>query len=641
MKITIQQLKLNHFKGIRNATIVFNESANVIAGRNATGKSTIADAFSWLLFGKDMLDRKDFEVKTLQNGEVIPRIDHEVEAIIYIDGVKETLKRTLKEKWVKKQGTNEQVFTGNETIYTVNDVPKSQKDYQDYINKIIPEATFKLLTNPAYFNSIKWQDRRAMLTAIASIQDDDSIAGKELADVLIKMRSERKSFEDFKKEYAAKRQKIKAAMESIPSRIDELNRTKPEQKNWAEIQAKIDALRSEVSNLQKRISNANDGNKEAFEYQKKAIDRKMFLQSKIAEKDLAARKQFLDDSGKKDREIADLNNQFEQIKNLLKRKNDLLGIKLDDAGQKEKQLVTLRAEYRIVSDLIYNDHAVCPTCGQPMPKDKALESFNKEKADRLIEINRRGVLLKSQKEEIEADISSLDNDIKAHTLSLRELENKNKEIKNSPSNLKPVELILSEDVEYVSIKKELDAIEIPEVATVDTTNISDAIKQMNNEIEALIVELSNREIIERANAREKELIDEEKTLADELTIVEGMEYSLQQFQSKKMQAVEDAVNKLFPTVKFRMFDQQINGGIADTCETMINGVPFSDANRAAQINAGLEIIATFSKVHDTYCPIFIDNAEAVNSLFDIPTQIVALYVNDSKDLEVNKISKVA
>jgi len=641
MKITIQQLKLNHFKGIRNATIVFNESANVIAGRNATGKSTIADAFSWLLFGKDMLDRKDFEVKTLQNGEVIPRIDHEVEAIIYIDGVKETLKRTLKEKWVKKQGTNEQVFTGNETIYTVNDVPKSQKDYQDYINKIIPEATFKLLTNPAYFNSIKWQDRRAMLTAIASIQDDDSIAGKELADVLIKMRSERKSFEDFKKEYAAKRQKIKAAMESIPSRIDELNRTKPEQKNWAEIQAKIDALRSEVSNLQKRISNANDGNKEAFEYQKKAIDRKMFLQSKIAEKDLAARKQFLDDSGKKDREIADLNNQFEQIKNLLKRKNDLLGIKLDDAGQKEKQLVTLRAEYRIVSDLIYNDHAVCPTCGQPMPKDKALESFNKEKADRLIEINRRGVLLKSQKEEIEADISSLDNDIKAHTLSLRELENKNKEIKNSPSNLKPVELILSEDVEYVSIKKELDAIEIPEVATVDTTNISDAIKQMNNEIEALIVELSNREIIERANAREKELLDEEKALADELTIVEGMEYSLQQFQSKKMQAVEDAVNKLFPTVKFRMFDQQINGGIADTCETMINGVPFSDANRAAQINAGLEIIATFSKVHDTYCPIFIDNAEAVNSLFDIPTQIVALYVNDSKDLEVNKISKVA
>jgi len=90
-----------------------------------------------------------------------------------------------------------------------------------------------------------------------------------------------------------------------------------------------------------------------------------------------------------------------------------------------------------------------------------------------------------------------------------------------------------------------------------------------------------------------------------------------------------------------MFEQQINGGIADTCETMINGVPFSDANRAAQINAGLEIIATFSKVHDTYCPIFIDNAEAVNSLFDIPTQIVALYVNDSKDLEVNKISKVA
>ena len=81
-----------------------------------------------------------------------------------------------------------------------------------------------------------------------------------------------------------------------------------------------------------------------------------------------------------------------------------------------------------------------------------------------------------------------------------------------------------------------------------------------------------------------------------------------------------------------MYEQLINGGIVETCEALINGVPYSDANNAAKINAGIDIINTLSKEYDTWAPIFVDNAESVNELIKTESQIVRLVVSDDKEL---------
>lgn len=643
MKIILTNLSLVNFKGLRNFTAEFHPEFTRVQGDNATGKSTIADAISWLLFGKDMFDRKDFEVKTLDsNGQVIPRIDHEVTGTLLIDGVQVVLKRILKEKWVKKQGTSETVFTGNETLYFVNDVPKSQKDYQDYINQIIPEQTFKLLTNPAYFNSIKWQDRRAMLTAIANIPDDDTIAGADLADLLATMRTERKTLEDLKKEYAAKKTKLKIAIEQIPARLDELSRNTPEPQDWEALTAGIITAKSDIAGIDAQIADASKGVEEVINVRTAKLKEKAELFGRKSIIELEMRKLFAENAGDKDRKLADLKQQIENKRERVA----YIGQEVDEIARNIEKLTgeldSLRSVWTAKNAETLSFEGLsntCPTCKQPLPesdieeqRNALIKNFNINKANALEQINSSGKGLKSllaqsqaTKTEKENLISHMQDDIKAISKQISEIE-------ATPSHLKSVEAMLAESEEYKTTLAALEAIVLPEVPEqVDTTELKEKKAGLQSQVESLQKQLLLKDQIEAAGKRKAELLAEESTLAAQMAEMEGFEFQLSEFQSRKMQAVEDAVNKLFDGVKFRMFEQQINGGIADTCQTMINGVPYSDANRAAQINAGLEIIETFGKVHDMSAPICIDNAEAVNSLYAVDNaQMIGLYVTTGK-----------
>lgn len=163
-KIEIKKLSLLNFKGIRKLEINYFAKETKIFGDNATGKTSIFDAFSWLLFGKDSNDRTQFEIKTLdKNNNVIHKLDHEVSAILLIDDEEVALSRTLKEKWVKKRGALEAEYTGNETSYTWDEVPVSAGEFSKKISEIVDENVFKLITSPTAFNSLKWQDQRQEL----------------------------------------------------------------------------------------------------------------------------------------------------------------------------------------------------------------------------------------------------------------------------------------------------------------------------------------------------------------------------------------------------------------------------------------------------------------------------------------------
>ncbi|MFA5528414.1 MAG: ATP-binding protein, partial [Peptostreptococcales bacterium] len=164
MNIELAKLELLNFKGIKEKTIGFGKETNIY-GRNETGKTTIFDSFTWLLFGKDSTNRSDFNIKTLdKNGEFIHGLDHQVTGILLVDGKEVILRRLLKENWVKKRGSAEAIFSGNTTEYFINEEPKKEKEYKEYINSLIDENVFKLLTNPMHFNvNTSWQDRRKIL----------------------------------------------------------------------------------------------------------------------------------------------------------------------------------------------------------------------------------------------------------------------------------------------------------------------------------------------------------------------------------------------------------------------------------------------------------------------------------------------
>ena len=156
MKIKLVKLILKNFKGIKELTINF-ATLTTILGENATGKSTIFDAFMWVLFGKDSHGRNDFEVQTLDsNNNVIHGLEHSVTVVLNINGTEKTLKRTLKERWVKPNGKAEKELKGCTTDFEVNEIPVKQKEYQVTINEMIDENLFKMITNPLYFPNMNW-----------------------------------------------------------------------------------------------------------------------------------------------------------------------------------------------------------------------------------------------------------------------------------------------------------------------------------------------------------------------------------------------------------------------------------------------------------------------------------------------------
>lgn len=133
--IIIKHLHLLNFKGVADLAIDFDAHATDIAGRNGTGKTTVFDAFTWLLFGKDSQNRTEFDLKTLDaDGKIIYHLPHEVSAIINVDGEDITLCRRLVEKWPKRNG--EPTFTGNQVERLFNDVPCNEKEFTAKIAEI-------------------------------------------------------------------------------------------------------------------------------------------------------------------------------------------------------------------------------------------------------------------------------------------------------------------------------------------------------------------------------------------------------------------------------------------------------------------------------------------------------------------------
>ena len=245
--IRVMKLVLVNFKGQKHLEVNFNPDVTYITGDNSTGKTTIMDAFLWVLFGKDSQNRADFNIKTLdESGNAIHKLEHEVSAIIDVDGVQTTFRRCYKENWVKKRGAVEPVMDGHSVDYFVDDVPLGKREYDRRVSDICPEQLFRQITNPAYFPSLKMQDQRAMLFDIAgNITNDDVLKylvtdkNRDMYAPLIEALNSRKSLDDFKKQTISQKNLIKKEVSDIPGRIEENNRNMPEEQEWEGINAKI------------------------------------------------------------------------------------------------------------------------------------------------------------------------------------------------------------------------------------------------------------------------------------------------------------------------------------------------------------------------------------------------------------------
>lgn len=658
--IKIKSLSLLNFKGIRKLQITdFGKETNIF-GDNGTGKTTIFDAFTWLLFGKDSQDRSAFEIKTLdKDNNIIPQIEHEVSAILEIDGEIVEVKRTLREKWVTKKGSSEPEFSGNETNYTWNDVPMLAKDFSKKIEEIIDEKVFKMITNPLAFNTLKWQDQRQVLMNISGGVTDEEIAKQDpdFGQLLSKLTN--KSLEEYKKQVAAQLKKSKSELKIIPTRIDEVERGKPEELDF-------DAISGKLEEKQKALSAIDDQISDELKAQQALIDTKSRLKTEIQQKDFKisdirheyrqkALEEYRAQNSEQDvlnRNIATKESEIRTAENLVETLQTKANSKQSEEETISSKMDSLRGEFdKINAESFSMDEGdtECPTCKREFDEDKLEELKSKAEAtyksnqlQRRNDINQRGSSLKKtleatvkERQEFQSRIEKGNAMIETLKGELSELKAKNENLGNTDAKSEDdfYNELLSQDTKIKEIQGEISKLteQLENIGGVNVDGLKSTKSEINVEISNLKTQLQAQEQIKKANERIDQLLNEEKTLAQQIADVEKEQFVIDNFTKAKIDRLEMIINQKFEYVNFKMFETQINGGEVETCKALINGVPFSDANTASKINAGVDIINTLSQYYSMVAPIFIDNRESVIELVPSRSQIINLIVSEADE----------
>lgn len=645
MEIKIFSLKLKNFKGIKELKIDFNCQNTNIYGANATGKTTIFDAFKWLFFDKDSNDRKDFNIKTLDsNNKPIHFLEHEVEAILVIDGVDMTFKKVFQEKWVKKRGQSEQEFSGHETNYWIDEVPVKKKDYEDKINSLIPESLFKLITDPLYFNNqLKKEERREVLINISgtNISDDEILDSKEEFKIL-KDNLEGRSIDDYKKVVQAKIKDLNKEKETIPVRIDELTNTLITEHDidYKKIEEEKEKYNKELNNIELEMTDIQTKAKENM---------KIADQLAIAKKELAdfKLKKETEYSQKYSTDLINLQNEKKVIENTIRLKQEedsdrLLKIQLD---QKRKEELYKKWDEVSKTTLEFDPNSfICPTCKREYETDKKEEikkqfedNLNLHKKSEQEAINREGQTINIRldentkaREKIQQELQKLDNKLEEINTKIAEIE-KAKETDNS--------FDVTSLPEYSNKIKEIEELEekVRNLTNGDISYLQNKKAEIIEEINKLNKTLNERDTQEKTKQRIEELQTSEEDISNKIQELEGQQYALEEFTKTKVELLENAINSKFELVKFRLFDTQINGGLIECCDTLVNGVPYADVNNAHKILAGLDIINTLIKHYNRSAPIFIDNRESINEIDYIGTQIISLVVTTDSKLRMEAV----
>lgn len=645
-KVIIKRLSLLNFKGLREFQIEFSDSMTSVLGKNGSGKTTIFDAFTWLLFGKDSEDRKSFNIKTLDaQGVAIPRIPHEVSAILTVDDEEISLCRRYSEKWQKKRGSATEEFKGHEEERLYNDVPMSVKEWGEKIAAICSEEVFKFITNPLYFSAQKTDVQRAMLFRMAGdISDAEIAAGNEDFTALLASLTG-KTMEEYKREIRAKKSRIKAEIDGIPERIDERKRDMPEAENWMLLDADLNTKKSQLSDIEKAIADKSQAYKNASDTRLKLQQKLSNLRQEKQNREFKIKESVQSDYYAECKSQRELNDNLSLAQNELSRvRSEMQGYQKDLEALKAKR-ETLIAEWREIKARTLqfkDDEFICPTCKRPLDIDdierkqnEMTANFNTKKASDLEENNRKGQQVKKNTQETEALIKKCEERIS-------ELESRIETIKNNP--LYGKSLVAPDAAPAIEADEEIKNLiqqiaELEETVNTpidvpDTAELNEQKKSITDEIDAIKAKLAKKETIERNEARIKELEKQLREQSEELAQLEGIEFTMAAFSKARIEAVENRINGLFSLVKFKMFEQQINGGEVETCEATVNGVPYSDLNNAMTINAGLDIINAICKSEGITAPIFIDNAEAVNELLPTQSQMIRLVVTDDEALRI-------
>ena len=644
----ILSLTLENFRSIKNMTVNFDGKDADVLGANGTGKTTIANAICWLLIDRPATEEPDFTPKT----EGTHGLNHKAEMTVELaDGQRMTLAKDFYEKWTRKRGSSTEEFTGNVTDYYIDAVKSKKKEYTEVVETAcgIDIERVKMLMVLGYFaDTMKTDEKRRILFEMAGeFTDMDVIAANEelegIEDFFLMPGTEDKhySVDQWKKIAAEQKKKLNKDLETLPARIDEASKGIAENIEDAEtLNAELRRLEERKADLeeQKRSLSTEDGKQEAT---RAAL---AGLEVDLAKKRAAYIEQSTAANRELNAEIEEVTRRKNEEADLLEKTKRELRESTEKRDRMTAQRKALMEEYAAVSARQWDENAeICPTCHQPLPPEQVEElraAFNEEKSKKKEDINRRGQACRQVEiEALNEKIESLVEDALASEEILKEKTEQISKLNSSIGTPPPFE----ETEEYKEITARMEELRdrqrIRESAADGTSNAYDRdIAAIKDEIAAVNLRMAKAQSSEDSRNRVGELKQELKHTAEQLEYIEHGIHLCEEFTRTKARMVTDSINEHFKFIRFRLFRNQINGGLREVCEPMVENkagewVEYRSANYAAQVNAKLDIVSTLGKHYGVHLPIVMDQGESVTEPLAVDEQLIRLIVS-AKDKEI-------
>lgn len=640
MEIKLLQLTLENFKGCRRLALDLSGRGAAIYGDNATGKSTVYDAFTWLLFGKDSRGQSNFEIKPLdQSGQVA---DHgavtSVEAVLSVDGAALQLKRTYYERWSTKRGSSEASYDGNTSEYFIDGVPMKKGEYESRIGELVSEDLFRVLTNVTWFcDGLDWRKRRDLLFQVCELPNDAAImaADPRFAELAAAMGDI--PMDDYKRKLQAQRKGLNADRNTIPARLDE-------QKKSIESLSAIDfpAIRVRRDDAAARL--------EELRSELLKLGHGTLLESKRNE--LAAARNAVEaeinsNAAHRQRQAVPVEDRRPSLRSAVDaaageaaRWRRMIASEDASIAELEGKVQACRDSWAVKNAKAFSE-GNCPTCGQPLPEaalNAAVNRFEDSKRKALQAIIDRA-------NDAKAAITSAQDRRREYIQAAGSAETKAEQLRAELAAYRPEEPPVITDLpghgerlaaaegSVRALAAEVQSME-GETAAI-RREISDKVAVLQAEVQELDAQLAKEAMLTYARQREESLREDARKTAAALSEVDRLLDLCEEFARHKVRYVENSINSRFRLVRWKLYTEQVNGGLTDCCEATCGGVPYASVNNGMRINMGIDVINALSGYYGLRVPLIVDNAESVTALQNAGAQVIRLVVSEAdKELRI-------
>lgn len=640
-QIQFKKLRLLNFCGIRNAEYEFGDELTIIKGKNGLGKSTIANAIFYTLFGKD-INGNSLDIKTFdKDHNIIREIPHEVELTVRVHCIGEEgasnqviiLKRKLTDSWDVDKCTNTYKYFVNGDICTAN-------DYCNVVDSICPYDAFRLCSSSRHFVCLSWQEQRNKLQAlVGNISTDDITQGDEKFDFVVEA-LRKQDIDKYVHHLKYSRKEVQDQLDSVPIRLEELNKSLPKAQDWEALATEKAQLNEKLVELANKIQEIRTGgaDKVRLDAIRKKID---FAEKRKRNMEQSAMNLATEQATKHQSDVITVyiaatkaQSLVDDLKATMRGYTESEIHAKDKKEECERKVADINNRFEELSKSRWSWNAedgICPHCGQPLPaedveriKKESKDRFNERKSNASKKVQEEFNGIQQEYTDAKNILEKLDNDrmvttnqlVKANK-TLKEAEFKKLEV--DAEKPKTYEQILAEKEEYQQVVKGIADLQAELDKPSETEETSKMLTELEKEREPIGIRynevlelLGKKEAFDRITARIAEINEYKLTYRAQLDELDKQLDVVREYNQKADQLLEDRVNEHFRFVKWSMFKTNLKGEREATCECYHDGVPYRRLNTAAKMNAGIDIAYTFAKYNEIEVPMLLDECESVN-----------------------------